>query len=64
MYLDNRFHLNLGEYVMLGKIDQGQTLEILDDKNDVTLIRLDKEKEARAFLICSDKRQYELARAV
>jgi hypothetical protein len=60
MFLDNEFHLNMGEYIRLEKTDQGQTLRILHEKNDVTLIKLDKEKEDRAFLICSDKRQYEL----
>ena len=61
MFLHNEFNLNLSGYIRLEKIDQGQTLRILDDKNAVALIRLDKDKEDRAFLICGDKRQYELA---
>ena len=60
MALDCLFHLNLGQYARVEKIDEGQTLRILDDKNDTTLIKLDRDREDRAFLICSDKRHYEL----
>jgi hypothetical protein len=60
MFLHSEFDLNLSGHIRLEKIDEGQTLRILDDKNAVALIRLDKDKEDRAFLICSDKRQYEL----
>jgi hypothetical protein len=60
MALDCLFHLNLGQYARVEKIDEGQTLRILDDKNDTTLIKLDRDREDRAFLICSDKRHYGL----
>ena len=59
IFLDNEFHLNHSEYIKVEKIDEGQTFRIVDDKNDVTLIKLNKDKD-RAFLVCSDQRQYEL----
>jgi hypothetical protein len=61
MFLHNEFNLNLSGYIKLEKIDHGQTLIRIDDKNEVALIRLDKDQEDRAFLICGDKRKYELA---
>jgi hypothetical protein len=60
LILDYEFKLNLGQYRTLEKIDEGKTLKFSDDRNDVTLIKLDKDK-GRAFLICSDNRQYELS---